>query len=404
MKPRQRNPIGDCAKSSKQIAWEIRRASCLYFILHWHTLFLFLEEGFYFTKNGKFPKKGSCYMIEFQNLKKVYESGGQQVAALDGVNLKINKGEIFGVIGFSGAGKSSLIRCVNLLERPTTGKVIVDGRDLISLTVKEIREIKKNIGMVFQHFNLLNSKTVFANVAMPLTLSNIPKSVIKQRVQELLEFVGLADKANYYPDQLSGGQKQRIGIARALATQPSILLCDEATSALDPQTTGSILQLLKKINKEYNITILIITHEMAVIREICDRVAVIEAGKIIEEGTVFEVFSAPKTKTAKNFVSSVMNDQLPDSIKEVIQKHAGMLKVFRINFVGNSAGQPLLSELAKKFDIHINVLFGNITELQGIPFGNLIVEFQGTDKEILRALTYINQKQISIKEVNAHAS
>lgn len=343
-------------------------------------------------------------MIEFQNLKKVYESGGQQVAALNGIDLKINKGEIFGVIGFSGAGKSSLIRCVNLLERPTSGNVIVDGYDLTSMSVKEVRKIKKNIGMVFQHFNLLNSKTVFANVAMPLTLAKVPKDAIKKRVQELLEFVGLADKADYYPDQLSGGQKQRIGIARALATQPSILLCDEATSALDPQTTSSILQLLKKINKEYNITILIITHEMAVIREICDRVAVIEAGKIIEDGTVFDVFSAPKTQTAQNFVSSVMNDQLPDSIKEIIQKHAGMQKVFRINFVGNSAGQPLLSELAKQFDIHINVLFGNITELQGIPFGNLIVEFQGSDREVIRALTYINTKNISIKEVIAHAS
>lgn len=343
-------------------------------------------------------------MIEFQNLKKVYESGGQQVAALNGIDLKINKGEIFGVIGFSGAGKSSLIRCVNLLERPTSGSVIVDGHDLTSMSVKEVREIKKNIGMVFQHFNLLNSKTVFANVAMPLTLAKVPKDAIKKRVQELLEFVGLADKADYYPDQLSGGQKQRIGIARALATQPSILLCDEATSALDPQTTSSILQLLKKINKEYNITILIITHEMAVIREICDRVAVIEAGKIIEEGTVFDVFSAPKTQTAKNFVSTVMNDQLPHSIKEIIQKHDGMQRIYRINFVGSTAGQPLLSELAKQFDIHINVLFGNITELQGTPFGNLIVEFQGSDKEVIRALTYINQKNISIKEVAAHAS
>jgi D-methionine transport system ATP-binding protein len=239
---------------------------------------------------------------------------------------------------------------------------------------------------------------------MPLTLAKLPKDSIKKRVQELLEFVGLADKADYYPDQLSGGQKQRVGIARALATQPSILLCDEATSALDPQTTSSILQLLKKVNKEYNITILIITHEMAVIREICDRVAVIEAGKIIEEGSVFDVFSAPKTQTAKNFVSTVMNDQLPDSIKEIIQKHDGMQRVFRINFVGTTAGQPLLSELAKQFDIHINVLFGNITELQGIPFGNLIVEFIGSDKEVIRALTYINQKNISIKEVAAHAS
>lgn len=343
-------------------------------------------------------------MIEFQDLKKVYESGGQQVAALNGIDLAINKGEIFGVIGFSGAGKSSLIRCVNLLERPTSGKVIVDGHDLTSLSAKEVREVKRNIGMVFQHFNLLNSKTVFANVAMPLTLAKLPKEQIRKRVAELLEFVGLADKADKYPDQLSGGQKQRVGIARALATQPSILLCDEATSALDPQTTSSILQLLKKINAEYNITILIITHEMTVIREICDRVAVIEAGKIIEEGSVFDVFSAPKTQTAQNFVSSVMNDSIPDSVKQLVEKNNGKERIFRINFVGQSAGQPLLSRLAKKFDIDINVLFGNITELQGIPFGNLVVEFQGSDQEVQRALMYIHQEKVSIKEVKAHAS
>ncbi len=343
-------------------------------------------------------------MIEFQNLKKVYNSGGQQVAALNGIDLTINKGEIFGVIGFSGAGKSSLIRCVNWLEQPTSGRVIVDGYDLTVLSAKEIREVKRNIGMVFQHFNLLNSKTVFANVAMPLILAKVPKEEIKKRVNELLEFVGLSDKANNYPDQLSGGQKQRIGIARALATKPSILLCDEATSALDPQTTSSILELLKKINREYNITILIITHEMAVIREICDRVAVIEAGKIIEEGTVFNVFSSPKTVTARNFVSSVMNDQIPDSIRKIVEENAGLQRIFRINFIGNSAGQPLLSQLAKKFDIHINVLFGNITELQGTPFGNLIVEFQGAESEINRALMFISQEKVTVKEVKAHAS
>nr|WP_245350092.1 methionine ABC transporter ATP-binding protein [Cytobacillus eiseniae] len=337
-------------------------------------------------------------------MKKVYNSGGQEVAALNGIDLLIKKGEIFGVIGFSGAGKSSLIRCVNWLEQPTSGKVIIDGKDLTALTSAQIREVKKNIGMVFQHFNLLNSKTVFANVAMPLLLSKVPKEEIKKQVTELLEFVGLSDKANYYPDQLSGGQKQRVGIARALATNPSILLCDEATSALDPQTTSSILELLRKINQEYAITILIITHEMAVIREICDRVAVIEAGKIIEEGTVFNVFSSPKTDTARNFVSSVMNDQIPDSIKEIIEKNDGLQKVFRIQFIGQTAGQPLLSQVAKKFDIHINVLFGNITELQGTPFGNLIVEFQGADREINRALMYINQEKVSIKEVKAHAS
>lgn len=344
-------------------------------------------------------------MIEFQNLTKIYHSGDRQVAALNGIDLKINKGEIYGVIGFSGAGKSSLIRCVNFLERPTSGKVIVDGHELTALSTKEIRAVKKNIGMIFQHFNLLNSKSVFANVAMPLTLAKVPKDQIKKRVYELLEFVGLEDKADAYPDQLSGGQKQRVGIARALATQPSILLCDEATSALDPQTTSSILQLLKKVNQEYNITILIITHEMSVIREICDRVAVMEEGKIIEEGTVFDVFSSPETVTAKNFVSTVMHDELPASLQEMFEKDAAEAqKIYKINFTGHSTGQPLLSGLAKKFDIHFNVLFGNITELQGIPFGNLIVQFQGADEEIQRALTFIKQRQISIKEVTAHAS
>lgn len=343
-------------------------------------------------------------MIEFQNVSKVYNSGGKEIRALNSINLKVNKGEIFGVVGFSGAGKSSLIRCVNSLEKPTSGKVIVDGHDLTTISKKQIREVKKSIGMVFQHFNLLNSKTVYANVAMPLILSKVPKDQIKQRVSELLEFVGLGDKAQVYPDQLSGGQKQRVGIARALATQPSILLCDEATSALDPQTTGSILELLKKINKEYGITILMITHEMAVIREICDRVAVMEAGKVIEEGTVFDIFSAPKTNTAQNFVSTVMHDQIPPSILNMMERKQALNHIFHITFVGESTGSPFLSQLSKILDVEINVLFGNITELQGIPFGKLIVEIQGADTEVKRALSYMQAQQILYKEVVAHAS
>lgn len=343
-------------------------------------------------------------MIHFQNVGKVFTNGDEQIKALNDIDLKVNKGEIYGVIGFSGAGKSTLIRCVNHLERPTAGKVIVDGHDLSTLTVKEIREVKKNIGMIFQHFNLLNSKTVYANVAMPLILNKMPKDVIKQRVYELLEFVGLSDKANVHPDQLSGGQKQRVGIARALATKPSILLCDEATSALDPQTTSSILDLLRKINEEYNITILMITHEMSVIREICDRVAVMEAGEIIEEGTVFDVFSRPKSQTARNFVNTVMHDQIPESIIKMIENNNGSQNMFRINFIGQSAGKPLLSQLAKKFAIDVNVLFGNITELQGTPFGNLIVELQGSEAEVNRALEYLQTKQINFNEVIPHAS
>lgn len=342
-------------------------------------------------------------MIVFESVTKVYESGGRQINALQGIDLSINEGEVFGVIGFSGAGKSSLIRCVNLLERPTSGRVLVGGKDLAALSKKEVRDAKRKIGMVFQHFNLLNSKTVFDNVAIPLKLAKVPGKEIKQKVNELLEFVGLKDKASHYPDQLSGGQKQRVGIARSLATQPSILLCDEATSALDPQTTGAILQLLKKINKEYNITILLITHEMGVIREICDKVAVIEDGRIIESGTVFEVFSNPQTATAKNFVSSVMNDNIPESIQKAIKETGGDKKIYKIIFVGSSAGQPLLSKIAKQFNIDVNILYGNITELQGIPYGNLLVEFHGAESEINRAVLFINNKNVSIKEVLPYA-
>lgn len=258
--------------------------------------------------------------------------------------------------------------------------------------------------MVFQHFNLLQSKTVFTNIAMPLVLEGAPKKQIKQRVEELLKFVGLSDKAGAYPEQLSGGQKQRVGIARALATQPSILLCDEATSALDPQTTGSILKLLKKINAEYKITILMITHEMSVIRDVCDKVAVIEGGEIIESGTVFDIFSNPQTKTAQNFVHSVLNDSIPESVRNLVQEHNPNGKLFKINFVGASSGQPLLSKIAKKFDVDINVLFGNITELQGVPFGHLIVELRGQESEIKRAYLHIQQENVSIREVIADAS
>ncbi|WP_100011728.1 methionine ABC transporter ATP-binding protein [Lentibacillus sediminis] len=342
-------------------------------------------------------------MITLEHVSKVYDTGIKEITALDDVNLHIEKGEIYGVIGFSGAGKSSLVRCVNLLERPTAGSVTVNGQELLHLSPRELREAKKNIGMVFQHFNLLNSKTVFTNVAMPLLLSKTPKEEVKQRVTELLEFVGLSDKADNYPDQLSGGQKQRVGIARSLATQPSVLLCDEATSALDPETTNSILKLLKQINHEYNITILIITHEMGVIREICDKVAVLDRGKVVEAGSVFEVFSDPKTTIAQNFVRSVMHDQLPDSVYQLIKAQDEAHQIYRIVFIGESTGSPLLSQIAKQFPVEVNVLFGNITELQGIPFGNLIVKFDGEPKEINRVLMHIRHSDITLKEVLADA-
>lgn len=342
-------------------------------------------------------------MIEFKNLEKTFEGKHGTVHALKDINLKVDKGEIYGVVGFSGAGKSTLIRCVNYLEQPTRGNVIVGDSDLTRISISDIRKVKKKIGMVFQHFNLLNSKTVYANVAMPLLLDNTPKAKVKERVTELLDFVGLADKAKMYPDQLSGGQKQRIGIARALATHPSILLCDEATSALDPQTTDSILKLLRKINKEYNITILLITHEMAVVREICNRVAVMEDGNVIEEGSVFEIFSNPQTSTGKNFVNTVMHTEIPKYVTEMIENDYSASNVYRLNFVDHSAGRPFLSQVSKRFDIEVNVLFGNITELQGVPFGNLIVTFQGDQKEIEEALSYLEGNDVVYSEVNTYA-
>ncbi|MBK3494773.1 methionine ABC transporter ATP-binding protein [Viridibacillus sp. YIM B01967] len=341
-------------------------------------------------------------MIEFKHTTKEFKSGNNTVRALYDVNLMINKGDIFGVIGFSGAGKSTLIRTVNLLEYPTSGEVIVDGKNLVNLSKKKLREEKKNIGMIFQHFNLLNSKTVFDNVAMPLSLDRIKRKEIEKRVNEVLQFVGLEDKVHSYIDQLSGGQKQRVGIARALVTQPSILLCDEATSALDPQTTKSILELLKRINEEYKITILIITHEMEVIRDICNRVAVMQNGEVIETGDVFEIFSKPKTETAKNFVKSVVHDEIPDSVYEQLQKSEYSGRMYKLDFIGVNAGQPIVSQVAKRFDVDVNVLFGTITELQNTPFGNLIVELIGEEVEIARAFEYIKSKNIKVQEVTTH--
>lgn len=343
-------------------------------------------------------------MIEFIGMSKDYQVNNQVIRALNHIDLKINKGDIFGVIGFSGAGKSTLIRTVNLLEIPTEGHVLVDGRELTLLTKRQLRKEKKNIGMIFQHFNLLHSKTVFENVSMPLILDGHKKREIEFRVNEVLEFVGLKEKSNVYIDQLSGGQKQRVGIARALVTNPKILLCDEATSALDPQTTKSILNLLKRVNIEYGITILIITHEMEVIREICNRVAVMEKGKIIETGSVLDIFSAPKTETTKNFVQSVVRDEIPDSVYEQLKYSNSNERIFKLKFIGVDVGQPIVSDVAKRFNVDINVLFGNITELQQVPFGNLIVEFIGDPTITEKAVNYIKNKNVYIEEVVANGS
>ncbi|WP_151735187.1 methionine ABC transporter ATP-binding protein ['Paenibacillus yunnanensis' Narsing Rao et al. 2020] len=340
-------------------------------------------------------------MLEIRNVYKTFTRKGITIEALKGVSLNVEKGDIFGVIGYSGAGKSTLIRLANYLERPTEGQVLVDGFDLGEYSASELREAKKNIGMIFQHFNLLESKKVFDNVAIPLVLLKKSKEEIRQRVTELLEFVGLSDKAGSYPSELSGGQKQRVGIARALATNPSLLLCDEATSALDPQTTQSILQLLKRINAEYNITVLIITHEMSVIQEICNKVAVMEEGKIIEQGSVLEVFGHPRHQTTQNFVKTVIQNELTASVQQSIKAEHGR-RLVKLHFLGESTTEPVLYEMVRAYDIKFNILFANTTEIQEKTLVTMILQFSGESAEIGKALEFLEQHEIGIEEVDAN--
>ena len=335
-------------------------------------------------------------MITFENITKTY-GGKTHVQALKGISLTIHDGEIFGIIGKSGAGKSTLVRCINMLEKPTTGKVIIDDKELTAMSDSQLRAERKNIGMIFQHFNLLSSRTVFDNIAFPLELACASKEVIRSKVDSLLELVGLTDRQFNYPSQLSGGQKQRVGIARALASDPKILLCDEATSALDPQTTKSILELLKDINKRLGITIVIITHEMAVIKEICDRVAVIEGGVIKEQGRVIDVFTNPQSETMKEFVKSVINMELPEGIKKLgvtDQPSPDRDMLVRFRFKGAATNEPLVVNIARKFNLDVSVLYGNIDYIQDVPFGYLIVVIMGDMKAQTEAYSYIKTQPV----------
>lgn len=345
-------------------------------------------------------------MIQLQDIEKVYESAQQQVHALKNVSLTINQGEIFGIIGKSGAGKSTLIRCINMLESPTKGKVIVDGQDLTALKETELREARKQIGMIFQHFNLLSSRTVYENIAFPLELSKKSKEEIDKEVHHLLELVDLADKKDSYPAQLSGGQKQRVGIARALACRPKVLLCDEATSALDPQTTKSILALLKDINRKFQLTIVLITHEMQVIKEICDRVAVIEDGHIVEEGQVLKVFTEPQSQTAKDFISALVQNPLPEHFSGLSATPvAGVANnlLVRLSFIGHSTEEPVISAMVRHFNVDANILFGNIDHIQDTPIGTLVIELSGTDSSLEEALHYLKTRDLGI-EVMGYAA
>jgi len=337
-------------------------------------------------------------MIEIKDVYKTYYRNKIATEALKGVSLNVGEGDVFGVIGYSGAGKSTIVRMVNYLERPTKGQVIVDGQPLDQLSTSELRGVKKQIGMIFQHFNLLDSKTTYDNIAMPLILSKKGKAEINKRVTELLDFVGLTDKAKSYPSELSGGQKQRVGIARALALNPKILLCDEATSALDPQTTKSILQLLKRINKKYNITILLITHEMSVIQEICNRVAVMENGEIIEQGSVLEVFGHPKKLATKSFVETVIHNRIPDSVLKFLDEKIDN-PIYRVKVTGEGAAKPIVNELIKQYDLNVNILFANMTEIQETTLLIMYLQLEGENHAVEEALSYLKSNQARVEEV-----
>lgn len=340
-------------------------------------------------------------MIELKDINKVFKDKNQnEFYAAKDVNLKINDGEIFGIIGFSGAGKSTVVRCINLLGRPTSGQVIVNEKNFLELSAKELREERKKIGMIFQHFNLMPSRTVFENIAFPLKHSGLSKKQVQEKVRELLTLVELTDKESQYPSQLSGGQKQRVAIARALANNPKILLCDEATSALDPTTTKQILSLLKKLRDKLNLTIVIITHQINVVKDICDKVAVMEHGKVVETGDVFDIFANPKDEVTKRFIHSTTNLQ---KIEELISENSNVVqlkkgeKIIRLSYLQKNVSEPLISTVSSKFGVVLNIIFADIEIVQGAPVGGTVAIFSGENQNIQNALGWLKEKNVGIE-------
>ncbi|PPT77466.1 methionine ABC transporter ATP-binding protein [Xanthomonas arboricola pv. populi] len=321
-------------------------------------------------------------MIQFQRLHKSYSVDGRQIVALHPLDLRIGPGEVFGIIGHSGAGKSTLIRLINRLEEPSGGRLLIGDEDVTALDSQGLRALRRRVGMIFQHFNLLSSRTVAGNVAFPLELAGTPRAEVDARVGELLARVGLEQHAGKYPAQLSGGQKQRVGIARALATRPQILLCDEATSALDPQTTASVLQLLAQINRELGLTIVLITHEMDVIRRVCDRVAVLDAGKLVETGPVTEVFLHPQHATTRRFVSEA--EHMDEAVLHRDFAAVGG-RIVRLTFLGDGTYEPVLGRIARETGVDYNILSGRVDRIKDTPYGQLIVALTGGDHNAARA-------------------
>ena len=333
-------------------------------------------------------------MIKVEHANKTFSGKYGKVHALQDVSIHVEKGDIYGIIGFSGAGKSTLIRLVNGLETLDSGTVTVHGEELGSLKKPQLRKLRRKIGMVFQQFNLLESKTVYHNIALPLILEKVPKAEIDKKVKEVLRFVELEDKKDVYVSQLSGGQKQRVGIARALTTTPDILLCDEATSALDPQTTEAILKLLKKINREMGVTILLITHQMQVVQMICNKVAVMEKGQVVEAGSVQDVFGKPQAPVTKRFVQTVVNDQIPESIISLVKEQKEHFRVERLKFIGSSVKRPVISDICHVEGIVVNILGATVQELQDNIMCVFILQLLGSEEKILKAEKQIDENGV----------
>ncbi|NLM41901.1 MAG: ATP-binding cassette domain-containing protein [Firmicutes bacterium] len=332
-------------------------------------------------------------MIQLKNVTKVFP-GRNQVHALTRINLTIPAGQIYGIIGQSGAGKSTLLRCINMLERPDAGEVWVGDTLMTNLSPKELRAARRKMGMVFQQFNLLNSRTVFGNIAFPLELNGMSKAALRRRVEALAELVGLSDKLGAYPRQLSGGQKQRVGIARALATEPAVLLCDEPTSALDPETTSSVLTLLQTINQRLGLTIVLVTHEMAVIQEICHSVAVLDEGRLQEAGPVAEVFTRPQSQATQRLLQGFL------AHKFSLPQRSPDGTFLRLTFLQERATQPIISRMIRRHEVEVNILFGRIDQMKGAPFGMLLVELRGSAEEKQQALRFLQENQVEVEVLN----
>jgi len=338
-------------------------------------------------------------VIQLKNLSKTFSTRAGKITALQKINLHIHPGEIFGVIGQSGAGKSTLIRCVNLLERPDEGEILIKNKNILKFSSSELCKLRHHMGMIFQHFNLLSSRNVYDNIALPLELLNYSSQEIKKTIEPLIELTGLENKTQAFPRQLSGGQKQRVAVARALASNPDIILCDEATSALDIQTSHAILALLRDINKKWGITILVITHQMDVVKNLCDRVALLSHGEILECASVVDFFTRPKTEKAKKLIETLLHRELPDKLTQRMQasSFASATPVWRIFFKGQSAETPLISVLIQTFHLEINIFQGNIENLKDETLGILDVTVKGTEENIKKGMAYLREKGAQVE-------